>query len=119
MTNMTKIEGAKLVAKMRRDGMTNPQITIATGKNRNWVSSRVKTARDMGLLPTKAEGSTREKITLVLDQRGCRRGSIQNTLGALDERELWWLLGQLPAGMLVAELLAAIVKDAYAEEMGE
>jgi hypothetical protein len=102
MINMTKIEGAKLVAEMRLKGMNNIQM-----------------ARELGMLPPNSLVSIHDQITLSLEAKESKRGSVKQALSALDESELWWLLDQLPAGMSVAELIAAIVKDAYAEEMGE
>jgi hypothetical protein len=116
---MTKIEGAKLVAEMRLKGMNNIQIGLAVDRNRNWVSSRVTMARELGMLRLKSLVSIHDQITLSLEAKDSKRGSVKQALSALDESELWWLLDQLPAGMSVAELIAAIVKDAYAEEMGE
>ena len=118
MKHMTKIEGAKLVAEMRLKGMNNIQIGLAVDRNRNWVSSRVTKARELGMLPPNSLVSIHDQITLALEAKDSKRGSVKQALGALDENELWWILDQLPAGMSVAELLAAIVKDAHAEEMG-
>jgi len=118
MINMTKIEGAKLVAELRLKGMNNIQIGETLDRNRNWVSTRIAKARELGLLPPKPIMSRHDQVTLFLKENECERGSIKKVLSGLSEDELLWLLDQLPAGMSVAELLAAIVKDAYAEEMG-
>jgi len=118
MTNMTKIEGAKLVAELRLKGMNNIQIGETLDRNRNWVGTRITKARELGLLPPKPIMNRHDQVTLALKEKECDRGSVKQALGALDENELMWLLDQLPAGMSVAELIAAIVKDAYAEEMG-
>jgi hypothetical protein len=119
MTNMTKTEGAVAVAKLRLKGMNNIQIGETLDRNRNWVGTRIAKARELGLLPPKPIMNRHDQVTLALKEKACDRGSIKQTLSGLSEDELMWLLDQLPAGMSVAELLAAIVKDAYAEEMGE
>jgi len=98
--------------------MNNIQIGETLDRNRNWVGTRITKARELGLLPPKPIMSRHDQITLALKEKECDRGSIKQTLSGLSEDELLWLLNQLPAGMSVAELIAAIVKDAYAEEMG-
>jgi len=118
MKHMTKTEGAVAVAKLRLKGMNNIQIGETLDRNRNWVGTRITKARELGLLPSKPIINRHDQVTLILKEKDCERGSVKQALGALDENELWWLLDQLPAGMSVSELLAAIVKDAYAEEMG-
>jgi len=118
MKHMTKTEGAVAVAKLRLKGMNNIQIGETLDRNRNWVGTRITKARELGLLPSKPIINRHDQVTLILKEKDCERGSVKQALGALDENELWWLLDQLPAGMSVSELLAAIVKDAYAEEVG-
>ena len=118
MKHMTKTEGAVAVAKLRLKGMNNIQIGETLDRNRNWVGTRITKARELGLLPPKPIMNRHDQVTLILKEKDCERGSVKQALGALDENELWWLLDQLPAGMSVSELLAAIVKDAYAEEVG-
>ena len=118
MTNMTKIEGAKLVAELRLKGMNNIQIGETLDRNRNWVGTRITKARELGLLPPKPIMNRHDQVTLILKEKDCERGSIKQALSGLSEDELLWLLNQLPRGMSLAELLTAFVRDAYAEEMG-
>ena len=116
MTNMTKIEGAAAVAKLRAQGMNNIQIGETLDRNRNWVGTRITKARELGLLPPKPIMNRHDQVTLFLKENESERGSIKKVLSGLSEDELLWLLDQLPRDMSLAELLTAFVRDAYADE---
>ena len=118
MKYMSKTEGAAAVAKLRAQGMNNIQIGETLNRNRNWVSTRITKARELGLLPPKPIMNRHDQVTLFLKENESDRGSIKKVLSGLSEDELLWLLNQLPLGMSLAELLTALVRDAYAEEMG-
>jgi len=118
MKYMSKTEGAAAVAKLRPQGMSNIQIGETLNRNRNWVSTRITKARELGLLPPKPIMNRHDQVTLFLKENESDRGSIKQALSGLSEDELLWLLNQLPLGMSLAELLTAFVRDAYAEEMG-
>ena len=116
MTNMSKTEGAAAVAKLRAQGMNNIQIGETLDRNRNWVSTRITKARELGLLPPKPIMNRHDQVTLFLKENESDRGSIKKVLSGLSEDELLWLLDQLPRDMSLAELLTAFVRDAYADE---
>ena len=62
----------------------------------------------------KDEGVTRQAI---FDRtRSRRRGSVHEVMLALSPDTRRWLVAQVPVGSSVAELLAAIVTDAHAED---
>lgn len=105
------------VAKLRHEGATHMEIAEALNISTTAVARAVKKARADGIMPPAKEGRVRGKIDEELKTHGLLRGNVQDVLEGLTPEMRDWFMRQTPRGTTVASMLAAIVIDAYNDEV--
>lgn len=101
--------------------MPRDEIEQRLGINRVRLTQDVHMARRVGLLPEfeparPPEVNRSERMQKAIQQRGFAGGNIRQVYGALTLEAQDWLLRQVPEGSSVAEVVAAIITDAYLDE---
>ena len=107
------------VVALRKTGATNSQIAIPLGIPASIVSTDIYVARGAGLLQNAKCGSPFRAGLHLLRSSGRKyssMGRLMDTLDALTREEVFWLITTLPKGLTMAEHIASILRDAYAEE---
>lgn len=105
------------VAKLRLAGVSHMDIAKAADISISAVAREVKKARAADLLPPKPPSSSAAKLTEEVKRNRVVRGTVREVLETLSPEARQWLLATTPDGSSVASMLAAIVTDAYHEEM--
>lgn len=109
----------KKILVMRTSGMKNQEISEKLGVSPAVVGTVVYKARRKGLFPPACGGSPFRAGLHLLRSSGRKysaMGRLMDVLNALTHEEAFWLVTELPEQLTLAEYIASIVKDAYAEE---
>ena len=109
----------KKILAMRTSGMKNQEISEKLGVSPAVVGTIVYNARRKGLFPPACGGSPFRAGLHLLRSSGRKysaMGRLMDVLNALTHEEAFWLVTELPEQLTLAEYIASIVKDAYAEE---
>ena len=122
MLKITRKDAAqrrKKILAMRKSGIKNQEISEKLGVSPAVVGTIVYNARRKGLFPPACGGSPfRAGLHLLRSsgQKYSAMGRLMDVLNALTHEEAFWLVTELPEQLTLAEYIASIVKDAYAEE---
>lgn len=100
------------VAALMQDGMTQREIARELGLSFQAVHDAYQRAVAKGVMTTRRC----RKPDNVLAYRGLRSGTMKDMLAAMPIDVVLWLCEITPEGATVGEVIAGIVKDAYAEE---
>lgn len=106
------------VAKLRIENLSRTEISNNLGISVSAVAREIAKAREQGLLEPRKKGSLRNKVNNDIREAGLSRGSIQKVLEALTPEARAWVIDNTPQGGDISLLLAAVVTDAYNEEVG-
>lgn len=109
----------KKILVMRTSGMKNQEISEKLGVSPAVVGTVVYKARRNGLFPPSCGGSPFRAGLHLLRSSGRKysaMGRLMDVLDALTREEVFWLVTTLPKGLTMAEHIASILRDAYAEE---
>jgi hypothetical protein len=104
---------------MRTSGMKNQEISEELGVSPAVVGTVVYKARRNGIFPPSCGGSPFRAGLHLLRSSGRKysaMGRLMDVLDALTREEVFWLVITLPKGLTMAEHIASILRDAYAEE---
>ena len=107
------------VVALHSQGLSNQEIAERLGTKVGLISTDVYNARKLGLLPPAPRGGPQRSALWVLKSSGRKYkelGKMMSILDALTREEAIWLIETLPKGVTLAEYLASMVKDIYAEE---
>ena len=122
MLKITRKDAAqrrKKILAMRKSGIKNQEISEKLGVSPAVVGTIVYNARRKGLFPPACGGSPFRAGLHLLRSSGRKysaMGRLMDVLNALTHEEAFWLVTELPEQLTLAEYIASIVKDAYAEE---
>lgn len=94
---------------MHNDGHRASSIAQVLGVRPSTVSRYLRDARVQGRLPPLPPKKTRPRV----------KGTMRDILDVIQPDVMVWLYGQTPKGATVAETIAAIITDAYCEELPE
>ena len=90
----------------------------ALGLDLMCVKNHVARLRKKGELPHFKRKSPKGRLArATFDERDIKVGPMQDLLGGLPPAIIKWLAGEIPDGSSVAEFAAALIRDAYYEEM--
>lgn len=106
------------IERMLMKGMEIKDIAQKLGVSHGSVAYRVNKLIHTGRIPYSTERKHKTSVNLsVLRYRyGTRAGSMSNMLRLLTLDELHWLITTTPKDATLAEAIAALIKDAYAED---
>jgi hypothetical protein len=122
MLKITRKDAAqrrKKIIAMRKSGMKNQEISEKLGVSPAVVGTIVYNARRKGLFPPACGGSPFRAGLHLLRSSGRKysaMGRLMDVLDALTREEVFWLVTTLPKGLTMAEHIASILRDSYAEE---
>lgn len=101
------------VAALMQDGMTQREIAKELGLSFQAVHDAYQRAVAKGVMPQRRC----RKPDNVLAHRGLRSGTMKDMLSVMPIDVVLWLCDITPPGATVGEVVAGIVKDAYADEV--
>lgn len=107
------------VVRFSRQGLRGHKLMLALGCTNGKLYRRLKYAREQGLLPQRhpEHPNARWLVHNALRKRGVKAGRVQHLDKLLSYEEREWLVDQIPDGGTLVEVLASMVRDAYAECM--
>jgi transposase len=118
-----KTDRREAVKAMAVRGISNRFIAEALGLSITKVNYMIHTLKNEGELPDRATREGREKkscptihLRLMHERFGVNKGNLRNILLGLTDQQREWLFRQTPKGSVVANVIKAIIVDAYEEE---
>lgn len=118
---MTAAERRQKVIDLYQQGLLTGQIATTIGIKSSLVSLDIYKARAKGILPQPRSGLPSSAAKHLMKKMGRKYNSLGKMLDvfdALTREEALWLMGTLPKDLTMAEYLASMVRDVYAEEHG-
>lgn len=116
----------KRVAATADGTLTTAQVAEKLGLTRKAVDSAKRTAEEHGVIIPFRRGRPAPRKPRPAWEKECDRGTLQigrGTVGtlirSLPEEVGTWLAGQTPEGSTMADVIRAIITDAYHEEKGD
>ena len=116
---METAERRQKVIDLYKEGLVTGEIALAMGIKASQVSTDIYTARVNGILPQPRRGLPSSAAKHLMRKMGRKYNSLGRMLDvfdALTREEALWLMGTLPKDLTMAEYLASMVRDVYAEE---
>ena len=116
---MNAAERRQKVIDLYQQGLLTGQIATAMGIRSSVVSLDIHKARAKGILPPPRSGLPSSAARHLMKKMGRNHKSLGRMLDvfdALTREEALWLMGTLPKDLTMAEYLASMVCDVYAEE---
>ena len=107
------------VVELYKQGASHEEIAAGAGISISAVARAIRRARNNGELPEKQPADPNTKLTNALKQEGVTKGSISKMLLSMPKPAQHWVMANVPDGATVAEFAAAVLMDAYYEEMGD
>jgi len=110
------------VKELALKGMTHQQMSEALGRTRGSIGHQMLKLLEDGEIPyavsRKVIVSTPAdtRLTVMKRKYGIKLGTMINLMKSLDEATMVWLFEQTPPGSEVADIIRAIIIDAYEEE---
>ena len=101
------------VTDLTKGGKSAKDVAAALGISLSMAHLYIREAREAGMLPP------RPLPVLLRGKDDPALGSMKLMLSLLPEEVRLWVYTQVPKGSTVAELAAAILADAYADETGD
>ena len=108
------------IAELAESGMTSHDISKELGQTVDMVRARITRMRRSGRIKAAICYRTRtiqSKVACHSAKFNRRLGTMTLLASCLSEEQIAWLYEQTPKGMRVAEIVAAIIKDVYQEEV--
>lgn len=106
------------------DGLSMRAIGDELGHHPRMIAGRIGRMRKAGYLPSSAQCrerriTKRTKVAAASAKFDRRLGTMSTALDCMSPEQIKWLYTSTPKGMSVAQFVAAIVKDAYQEDVGD
>lgn len=104
------------------DCMSAPDIARQLGQDEHAVAGRIRRMRLAGVLPPFRQcwddkhGVGTRICAAMRERHGKKLGTLSSLAQLLTSDEIEWMYSEVPYGSTVAEFLASLVRDAYAEE---
>lgn len=105
--------------KLYNQGASRKKIASGAGVPLSSVSRLIREARERGDIPPKKPADPEIKLANTLKKACITKGTISRMLLMLPADAQHWVMNNTPEGSTVAEFAAAVLMDAFYEEMGE
>lgn len=107
------------VVELYNQGASHEEIAAGAGISISSVARSIRRAKNNGELPEKQPADPTAKLNNALRKGGVVKGSISEMLLSMPKPAQHWVMVNVPDGATVAELAAAVLMDAYYDEMGD
>jgi len=107
------------VVELYKQGASRTEIAAIVGISITTVARAIRRARNNGELPEKQPADPTAKLHHTLKQGGVVKGSVSKMLLAMPKPVQHWVMDNTPEGATVSDFAAAVLMDAYFEEMGD
>lgn len=116
---MTMQEKIQIAAEMRSRGQRLREIARKLGVCVSMAHSYVEGAKAQGILPSRNRPIKETTLRMIVRSRGIDFGKWASVIEKLNPEVQNWLIDQVPQGSNLAEMVAAIITDAYHDENGD